>query len=73
MITDIHLPDKFIMRLHFFYLSHKNDPLATKHLCGMDIQKRIIELESEMHNRIPLRHLWNIEVLQRDNNITPTL
>ena len=58
-----------LMKLHHFYLTHKNDPLV--HCCGVDVNKRIAEIEFEMLARIPLRHLWQIECVQRDNNIMP--
>lgn len=67
------MSDEYLMRLHLFYQRHKNDPLAKMHLCGIDIKKRIEQLEYEIFMRTAVKHMWNIEILQRDNNITPTI
>lgn len=67
------MSDEFLMRLHLFYQQHKNNPVAKAHLCGLNIHKRIEQLEYEIFMRTKVKHMWNIEILQRDNNITPTV
>lgn len=59
------------MKLHLFYNHHKNDPLCN--CCGIDVHKRIERIEYEIFMRTKVRHMWNIETLCTNNNITTTI
>jgi len=46
---------------------------GTRTVCGLQLDNIIASCEYEIERRIPVKHLWNIECLQRNNNITPSL
>jgi len=72
-MRDENLSDKYLMRLHRFYNQHKRDPLADKLMCGLDIEKRIGQLEYEIYMRTKMKHMVNIQTMLTDLNITVSI
>jgi hypothetical protein len=72
-IYDQNLQDRTLMRLHFYYTQWQGDPLANQFLCGINIPRRISELEYEIHQRTSILHLRNINQLLTINNITAAI
>lgn len=65
--------DKNLLSMLYTYKLCRQDPLGRQEICGISLDKIIDAIEFELDSRIPGKHRWQIEVLQRDNNITPTV
>lgn len=62
-----HLSDTAVMSLHRHFTVIKAEPWGYKKF--PNIGERLALLDEQIMLRIPASHLWEIEQLQRDNNI----
>lgn len=62
------LSDKALLSLHKFYLTVKAEPWGYKKF--PNVGEKVAVLEEIIWLRIPVSHLWEIEKLLLDNNIS---
>ena len=65
--------DVNLLSMYTTYKYCLRQPMGKIEVCGIALEKIIAAIEFELMSRIPGKHLWQIEILQRNNNITPTI